>query len=225
MKQTTPRPVFSRDAALGHAEKADVEVVQSLALGPPHALGRTVGGRKLPLLFHGHAGEAIVWRIAEYHEYRRVLLDALGAVALLLQLGEGERLLDGGLPARERVSEEDAGALVPVLGERGVEGLHGESDLEVCDDEGSGHDLEAEDAPGGRPLHVRPCQGSEAAVLEVGGDAAQDLGEVCAGAAAWVEDVDVIGGQAVGDAEVVPEGAVDAGDHVPHDLGGGVPDA
>ena len=95
----------------------------------------------------------------------------------------------------------------------------------MCDDEGRGHDLEAEDALGGRPLHVGTCECAEAAVLEVVGDAAQDLGEVCAGAAAWVEDVDVIGGQAVGDAEVVPEGAVDAGDHVPHDLGGGVPDA
>ena len=57
------------------------------------------------------------------------------------------------------------------------------------------------------------------------GDAAQHLGEVRAGAAAGIEDVDVIGGQAVGDAEVVLQGAVDAGDHVPHHLGGGVPDA
>ena len=72
---------------------------------------------------------------------------------------------------------------------------------------------------------MRPGQRSEAAVLEVGRDAAQDLGEVRAGAAAWVEDVDVIGGQAVGDAQVVLQGAVDAGDHVAHDLGGGVPDA
>ena len=86
---------------------------------------------------------------------------------------------------------------------------------------GGGHDLEAEDALGGRPLHVRPGQGAEAAVLEVVGDAAQHLGEVCAGAAAGIEDVDVVGGQAVGDAQVVLQGAVDAGDHVAHHLGRG----
>ena len=61
--------------------------------------------------------------------------------------------------------------------------------------------------------------------MEVGGDAAQDLGEIRARAAAWIEDVDVVGGQAVGDAEVVLQGAVDAGDHVPHDLSRCVPDA
>ena len=59
----------------------------------------------------------------------------LGAVALLLELGEGEGLLDAGLPACEGVGEEDSGALVPVVGEGCVEGLHGETDLEVCDDE------------------------------------------------------------------------------------------
>ena len=124
------------------------------------------------------------------------------------------------LPAGEGIGEKDAGALVPVVGQRGVEGLHGESDLQVCDDEWGGHDLEAEDALGGRPLHVGTCECAEAAVLEVVGDAAQDLREVRARAAAGVEDVDVVGGQAVGDAEVVLQGAVDAGDHVPHHLGG-----
>ena len=213
------------DASLGHAEEADVEVVEPLSLGASHAPGGAVGGGKLALLVDGHAGEAVVGRVAEDHEYGGVLLDALGAVALLLQLGEREGLLDAGLPSGECVGEEDAGALVPVLGEGCVEGLHGEADLEVCYDERGGHYLEAEDAAGGGALHLRPCEGSEAAVLEVGCDAAQDLGEVCAGAAAGVEDVDVVGGQAVGDAEVVLEGAVDAGDHVAHDLDGGVPDA
>ncbi len=33
MKQTTPRPVALHDPPLGHAEEADVEVVQALALG------------------------------------------------------------------------------------------------------------------------------------------------------------------------------------------------
>ena len=61
--------------------------------------------------------------------------------------------------------------------------------------------------------------------FEVGGDAAHHLGEIRAGAAAGVEYVDVIGGQPFGDAEIVRQRPVDAGDHVSDDLGGGVPDA
>ena len=61
--------------------------------------------------------------------------------------------------------------------------------------------------------------------MQVGGDAAQRLGEVGARAAAGIEDVDVVRREPVGDAEVVLQGAVDAGDHVADHLGGGVPDA
>ena len=93
------------------------------------------------------------------------------------------------------------------------------------DDEGCGHDLEAEYALGGGLLHAGAGERAEAAALEVGGDASQHLGEVRAGAAAWVEYVDVIGGQPFGDSEVVLQRPVDAGDHVSDDLGGGVPDA
>ena len=92
-------------------------------------------------------------------------------------------------------------------------------------DEWCGHDLEAEHALGGGLLDAGAGEGAEAAALKVGGDASQHLGEVCAGAAAGVEHVDVIGGQAFGDSEVVLQRTVDAGDHVSDDLGGGVPDA
>ena len=92
-------------------------------------------------------------------------------------------------------------------------------------DEGGGHDLEAEYALGGGLLHAGAGEGAESAALEVGCDASQHLGEVCAGAAAGVEYVDVVGGQPFGDSEVVLQGPVDAGDHVSDDLGGGVPDA
>ena len=90
---------------------------------------------------------------------------------------------------------------------------------------GGGHDLEAEDSLGGCLLHPRAGERAESAALEVGGDASQHLGEVRAGAAAWIEYVDVIGGQPFGDAEVVLQGLIDAGDHVSDDLDGGVPDA
>ena len=72
MKQTTPRPVLLGDSALGHAEEADVKVVESLSLRPAgRFLVVTVGeSRKLALLApFGHAGEAVVGRIAEYHQY------------------------------------------------------------------------------------------------------------------------------------------------------------
>ena len=109
-------PRLLGDAALGHAEEADVEVVEALALGPPHPFGRAVGGRKPALLVHGHAREAVVGRVAENHQDGLLLLHLLGAVAFLLQLREGERLLHGRLPAGEGVGEEDARAFVPVVG-------------------------------------------------------------------------------------------------------------
>ena len=61
--------------------------------------------------------------------------------------------------------------------------------------------------------------------LEIGADSAEHLGNVGASAAARIEHVDVIGRQPVGDAEVIFESTVDAGDHVPYDLGRRVPDA
>ena len=53
----------------------------------------------------------------------------------------------------------------------------------------------------------------------------EHLGNVGASAAARIEHVDVIGRQPVGDSEVIFESTVDAGDHVPYDLGRRVPDA
>ena len=74
MKQTTPWPVLVDDAAFGHAEEADVEVVQPLSFRPAHPPGRPVGLRKLALLVHRHAGEAVVRRIAQDHQNRLFLL-------------------------------------------------------------------------------------------------------------------------------------------------------
>ena len=213
------------DAPLGHAEEADVQVVQALALRTPDAAGRAVRLGQLPLLVHRHAREAVVGRVAEDDQDRPLLLHPLGAVALLLQLGERQRLGRARLPTGQRVGEEDAGALGAVRGERGIERLQGQADLEMRDDERRRHDLEAEHPFGRRLLHPRAGQRAQAAPVEVGGDAPEHLGEIGAGAAAGVEDVDVVGGQAVGDAQVVAQRAVDAGDHVADDLGGGVPDA
>ena len=74
-------------------------------------------------------------------------------------------------------------------------------------------------------LTLAPGEGAQALAPQVFGDPAEHLGKVGAGAAAGVEDVDVVGGESVGDAEIVLEGAVDAGDHVAYDLVGRVPDA
>ena len=189
------------DASLGHAEEADVEVIQSLALGPPHLPGGAVGLGQFTLLVHGHAGEAVVGRVTQDDEDGRVLLDAFGAFPLLLQFGEGQRLLHRGFPAGERVGQEDAGAFVAVIGQGGVQFLHGEADLQVGDHEGGRHDLEAEDALGSGLLYLRSGERSESLVLQVGGDAAQRLSQVRAGDAAGVEDVHVLAGQPVGDAK------------------------
>ena len=76
--------------------------------------------------------------------------------------------------------------------------------MQVGDDEGRGHDLEAEDPLGGGALYRGAGESAEAAAFEVGGDAAERLGKVGTGAAAGVEDVDVVSGEPVGDAEIVP---------------------
>ena len=53
----------------------------------------------------------------------------------------------------------------------------------------------------------------------------QRFGQERAGAAAGVQNVDIFRRQAVGYAQVVLESPVDAGHHVAHHLGGGVPNA
>ena len=74
-------------------------------------------------------------------------------------------------------------------------------------------------------LDPRAGKRAEAASFEVGGDAAQHLGEVGSSAAAGVEHVDVLRRQPVRDAEIVLQRLVHAGHHVADDFGGRVPDA
>ena len=74
-------------------------------------------------------------------------------------------------------------------------------------------------------LHLRSGECAQALALKVGGDATQHLCQVRPCAAAGVEDVDVVGRQAVGDAQVLLQRHVDACDHVANHLGGRVPDA
>ena len=123
-----------RDPPLRHPEKADVEVVQPLALWRSDALRRAIGVGQCPFLVHRHAREAVVGRVAEDHEYRPLLLHALRAVAFLLKFREGQRLVGAGLPTGQRVREIDAGALRSVVGQRRVEVLHGDADLKMSDD-------------------------------------------------------------------------------------------
>ena len=93
------------------------------------------------------------------------------------------------------------------------------------DHEGGRHYLEAEDPMRGGLLHPRTGESTQALALQICCDATQHLGQVRAGTAAGVENVHVLAGQPVGDAEVVLEGLVHAGHHVAHHLGGGVPHA
>ena len=74
---------------------------------------------------------------------------------------------------------------------------------EVGHHEGRGHNLEAEHPLRRRLLHPRPGQRAQALAPQVGGDALQRFGQVGPGASAGVEDVDVLGGQPVLNAQVV----------------------
>ena len=64
---------------------------------------------------------------------------------------------------------------------------------------------------GGGLLHPRAGECAEAAAFEVRRNPPQHLGQVSAGAAAGVKDINVVRGQSVGDAEVVLQRPVDAG--------------
>ena len=146
---------------------------------------------------------AVVGRVAQDHEDRRVLFHPLGAVALFLQFGKRQRLLHGRLPAGEGVGEEDAGAFLTVVGQRRVELLHGQPDLKVGDDERRGHDLEAEHPFERRLLDARAGQRAQSLAPKVEGNAAERFTQIRAGTAAGVENVDVIRGQPLGDAEII----------------------
>jgi hypothetical protein len=69
-----------------------------------------------------------------------------------------------------------------------------------------------------------PPRSAPPAVGERAVDPGQDLDQVGAGAAAGVEDVDVVGREAVGDAKLVAQHPVDPLDHVADDLARRVPD-
>ena len=86
------------DAPFCHAEEPDIEVVQPLALRPADTPRRAVGIGQVPFLVHRHAGEAVVGRVAEDHEDRRLLLHLIRAVAFLFQFRERQRLRRSRLP-------------------------------------------------------------------------------------------------------------------------------
>ena len=125
MKQTTPWRVALDDAALGHAEKPDVQIVQPLALRFGSAFGGAVGVGQIALFGDADSGEAVVRRIAQHHQQRRALLDRLGLVAFLFHFREQQVLLRplGRLPIGQGVGQKDAGAFVLALIERYALGL------------------------------------------------------------------------------------------------------
>ena len=92
------------------------------------------------------------------------------------------------------------------------------------DDEGGGHDLEAEDPFGRRLFHPRAGERAQAPAFQIGGDAAQHFGEIGPGAAAGVEHIDVFRRQPLGDIQVVLQRPVDPRDHVADHFRRRVPD-
>ena len=92
-------------------------------------------------------------------------------------------------------------------------------------DVGRGQEFETEEAFLRGFLRQQPSQRFARLLFIPLADEPQGLDEIGAGAAAGIEDDDVLAGEAIGEAEVFLQGAVHAGDHVFHDLGRGVPDA
>ena len=196
-----------------------------MAFRPAHPLGGAVGFRKRPFLVHRHAGKAVVRRIAEDDENRRILLHPSGAVALFLEFGKRQLLLRFRRPAGERVGEEDAGAFVAIVREGRVQLTQRQPDLQVRHHERRRHDLEAEDAARRRLLHPRADEGAHAPPGQVGGDAAQHFRQIGAGAAARVQHIDVLGREAIGDAKIVLQRPIHPRHHVAHHLRWRVPHA
>ena len=87
------------------------------------------------------------------------------------------------------------------------------------------HDLEAEHPRGCGFLDGRPGQRAQALALQIRRNPAQHFGQICPGATARVQDVHVVCGQAVRNAEGGFQRLVHAGDHVAHDFCRHVPDA
>ena len=85
MKHTTPCPVLSAMRRSAMRKNPDVEIVESLAFGPLHPPGRAVGFRELAFLVDRHPREAVVGRVPQDHQYRGVLLHAVGPVTFLLE--------------------------------------------------------------------------------------------------------------------------------------------
>src|ERR1700730_1718855 len=105
------------------------------------------------------------------------------------------------LPACKRIREIDARPLMFGV-ERDAQLLQYEPGLQMRDDKGRGHDLEAEHAAEGRALDHLASERPIAAFRKGRVDPAQDSGEIRAGAATRVENVDLVGSDAVGDPQI-----------------------
>ncbi len=211
--------------ALGQAEKADVQVVQTLALRSGGGLGGAVGVGQVALLGYGQPGKAVVGWVAQHHQDLAVLLDGVGSVALGFQVGQEQVLLGlvGRAPAGQGVGQVNAGPLG--RSQRCAQRLQQQPQLQVGDDKGRGHDFKTKDPLLGSFFNGVAAEGVSALGLPGGGDAPQHFHQVRTGAAAGIQHVDPLVGQAVGQAQFLAQYGVDAGDHVLHNLWWGVPDA
>ena len=100
------------------------------------------------------------------------------------------------------------GALRPVVGQRRIEILHGQPDLQMGDDKRRGHDLEAEHALGRRLLDPCADERAQAPIFQIGRDTAQYLRQIGSGATAWIEYIDVFRRQPIRYVEIVFESAL-----------------
>ena len=134
--------------------------------------------------------------------------------------GKGSGTCTVGSQPVSALVRKDARALRVVVGQRRVEFLHRQADLQVGDDERRGHNLEPEHARRCRLLDPRTRERALPLFPQVRSDAPQHFREIRSGAAARIEHVDVLRRESVRYTEVVLQRPVDAGHHVAHHFRG-----
>ena len=108
------------DPPFGHAEEADVKIVEPLTLGGGPSLVVRYAVVSDRVFFHRHAGEAVVGRIAQDDEYLLVPLDVVGGVAFSCNSGNRRFLGSfGGSQPVKRIGQIDADALALLLSTSG----------------------------------------------------------------------------------------------------------
>ena len=204
MKQTTPRPVFSAMRRSAMRNEAHVQVVQPLLLGLPHVPNGAVRLGQLALLIHGHTRESVVGGVPRMTSTGVSCFTRSARSRSSSNSGKGSGFCVLGSQPVSALVRNTPGPLVAVVRQGRVQGLHGQADLGGgATTKGAGIISKPNTRCVAACFTRAPVSAPRALAPQVGGDALQRFGQVGPGASAGVEDVDVLGGQPVLNAQVV----------------------